>query len=209
MSGIQNNMGSKHGRVTMNSLMERTDEENSDGGDFNRQVTAQEEEEEEDDDVVDEEKIKRYTKFNFSGLSFKDYVGNIKQRDLNKEILGLVDAFTQQKLKRHHGVNLSQRKMQLKHPIFRLISQNAFKFIVDRAYLFKLKKGQAAYREDKTAMKNVYFVLYGEFDYVSQMQQFGDRVGLGWTIGEEILFHKSDPAKRMETVRAVSQACLL
>ena len=40
MHGMQNNMGSKHGRVTMNSLMERTDEDNSDGGDFNRQVTA-------------------------------------------------------------------------------------------------------------------------------------------------------------------------
>ena len=55
----------------------------------------------------------------------------------------------------------------MKHPIFRLISINAFKYIIDRAFLFKLKAGQTAYREDKMAMKNVYFVLYGEFDYES------------------------------------------
>ena len=135
----QNNVGSKHGRATMKSLLERTDEEddNSQGHAFNENGT---DEEEDDEDEIDEEKIKRFTKFNFSGLSFKDYVGNIKQRDLNKEILTLVDTFTQQKLKRHHGTNLSQRKLQLKHPIFRLVSQNAFKFIIDRAYLFKLKK---------------------------------------------------------------------
>lgn len=35
--------------------------------------------------------------------------------------------------------------MQLKHPIFRLLTINAFKFILDRAFLFKLKPGQTAY----------------------------------------------------------------
>ena len=58
-------------------------------------------------------------------------------------------------------------------------------------------------------MKNVYFVFYGEFDYKTGGTIFGDRCGLGWTIGEEILFHRSDPVKRMETVRAKSEACLL
>ena len=58
-------------------------------------------------------------------------------------------------------------------------------------------------------MKNVYFVLYGEFEYISSAQPFGNRVGLGWTIGEEILFIKSQPVKRLETVLARSEACLL
>ena len=58
-------------------------------------------------------------------------------------------------------------------------------------------------------MKNVYFVMYGEFDYQQQEATFGDRVGLGWTIGEEILFSKSEEVKRLETVRAVSDACLV
>ena len=58
-------------------------------------------------------------------------------------------------------------------------------------------------------MKNVYFVLYGNFDYMSNEVNFGDPVSLGWTIGEEILFSKADPVKRSETVRATTEACLL
>ena len=106
-------------------------------------------------------------------------------------------------------MHLSQRKVQVKHPIFRLISINAFKYIIDRAYLFKLKAGKTAYMEDKVAMKNVYFVLYGDFDYESKEAKFGEQVGIGWTIGEEILFSKADPVKRFETVRATSDACLV
>ena len=43
-------------------------------------------------------------------------------------------------------------------------------------------------------------------------EQFGERCGLGWTIGEEILFHKpaeGGPLKRMETVVDKGNACLL
>lgn len=58
-------------------------------------------------------------------------------------------------------------------------------------------------------MKNVYFVLYGAFDYQKGQANFGDRVELGWTIGEEIMFSKADPVKRLETVVATSEACLL
>ena len=60
-------------------------------------------------------------------------------------------------------------------------------------------------------MMNVYFVLYGDFDYQTGAVEanFGERVSLGWTIGEEVLFTKQDPCKRMETVRAVKEACLL
>ena len=58
-------------------------------------------------------------------------------------------------------------------------------------------------------MKNVYFVLYGDFDYMSQEAAFGETVGLGWTIGEEILFSKADPIKRLESVKSIGDACLL
>ena len=58
-------------------------------------------------------------------------------------------------------------------------------------------------------MKNVYFVFYGEFDYQKQEANFGERDSLGWTVGEEIMFSKADPIKRLETVRAVGDACLL
>ena len=58
-------------------------------------------------------------------------------------------------------------------------------------------------------MKNVYFVLHGEFDYCKQQANFGERVSLGWTVGEEIMFSKAEPVKRLETVKAVGNACLL
>jgi len=75
-------------------------------------------------DLEQEEKIKKFSQFNFSGMSFKDYVGNIKskQKQLNSEVVKLVSTFIDQKTKRHHGIHLSQRKMQVKHPIFKLIS---------------------------------------------------------------------------------------
>jgi len=98
-------------------------------------------EDQEEEEEEDQEKIQRFSKFNFSGMSFKDYVGNIPQKDLNSEIIKLVAIFTKQKMDKHHGTHLSQRKVQVKHPIFRLISINAFKYIIDHAFLFKLKAG--------------------------------------------------------------------
>lgn len=58
---------------------------------------------------------------------------------------------------------------------------------------------------------NVYFVLYGEFDFQSgaAMAKFGERVKLGWTIGEEVLFTKQEAFKRLETVRSIKESCLL
>ena len=47
-------------------------------------------------------------------------------------------------------------------------------------------------------MKKVYFVLYGAFDYKyiehtktskkADPVVFGERCGLGWTVGEEVIF---------------------
>lgn len=87
---------------------------------------------------------KRKSKFNFSGMSFKDYVNNIKE-ELNDEMKKIVNLYITQRATRHHGVHLNQRKLQVKHPIFRLTTINAMKWVLDRAYLFKLKKGQTAY----------------------------------------------------------------
>lgn len=41
-------------------------------------------------------------------------------------------------------------------------------------------------------MQNVYFVLYGDFDYKYEGNVIGERCGLGWTIGEEILYSKQE-----------------
>ena len=110
--------------------------------------------------------MRKFSKFTYSGMSFKDYVGKVKKnKSVKVEMKQLVQTYIKHKVEKYHGVHLSQRKVQVKHPIFRLISINAFKYIVDRAYLFKLKPEQTAYKEERKAMPNVYFVLYGEFDY--------------------------------------------
>jgi hypothetical protein len=155
----------------------------------------------------DDEDSKGKTKFNFSGMSFAEYISSIKE-GLNNEMRDIVNTFVKQKAARHPSVHLVQRRFQLKHPIFRLLTINAFKYIIDRAYLFKLSPGQAAYRQGLKAMPNVYFVLYGDFDYRFEGSSFGERCGLGWTIGEEIIYTEG-PLKRLETVVAQGAACLL
>lgn len=57
----------------------------------------------------EEEDGKRKTKFNFSGMSFAEYVRSIKD-GLNKEMNDIVTTFVKQKSIRHHSVHLSQRK---------------------------------------------------------------------------------------------------
>lgn len=68
-------------------------------------------------------------------------------------------------------------------------------------------------------------MLYGEFEFEETKKQgyinpktkkeateqvvFGERVGLGWTIGEEVMFEDNEALKRFETVVAVRDSCLL
>lgn len=80
------------------SLLERTDEDSLEESEYGDEVIDEEE----------EERRKKYSKFNFSGMSFKDYVGEVKKSvRLKKEMEQVVQTFTEQKLKRHHGVHLS------------------------------------------------------------------------------------------------------
>jgi len=57
----------------------------------------------------------------------------------------------------------------------------------------KFKKGQTVYKQGFVAMPRCYIVLYGQFEYHYQQQAnidgvFGDKCGVGFTIGEENLF---------------------
>jgi hypothetical protein len=60
---------------------------------------------------------------------------------LDDEMKVIVGNFLKQKQSKHHLLHLTERTMQLKHPIFRLVSQNAFKWVLDNAILLKLKRG--------------------------------------------------------------------
>ena len=64
-------------------------------------------EEEEDDKMND---MQKYSKFTFSGMSFKDYVHSIEV-NLNEEMRKIVDTYIQQKIVRHPSLHLSQRKI--------------------------------------------------------------------------------------------------
>ena len=82
-------------------MLERTDEDSIEESEYGDEI-----------DEAEEERMKKFSKFNFSGMSFKDYVGEVKKSvRLKKEMEQVVQTFTEQKLKRHHLVHLSQRKV--------------------------------------------------------------------------------------------------
>ena len=65
------------------SLLERTDEDSLES-DYGEEI-----------DEAEEERMKKFSKFNFSGMSFKDYVGEVaKSVRLKKEMEQVVQTFT-------------------------------------------------------------------------------------------------------------------
>ena len=72
------------------SLLERTDEDSLEESDDKDEYGVEEMNEEE------EERMKKFSKFNFSGMSFKDYVGEVKKSvRLKKEMEQVVQTFTE------------------------------------------------------------------------------------------------------------------
>ena len=91
----------RRGEASFADMLERTEEDSLEESDYDEEI-----------DEAEEERMKKFSKFNFSGMSFKDYVGEVKKSvRLKKEMQEVVQTFTEQKLKRHHGVHLSQRKV--------------------------------------------------------------------------------------------------
>ena len=70
----------KRGEIN-ESLMERSDEDSS--SNLSEEIAAEV-----------EENMKKFSKFNFSGMSFKDYVGNIEKGNLKNEMQKIVQIFT-------------------------------------------------------------------------------------------------------------------
>eukprot|EP00347_Sterkiella_histriomuscorum_P024136 403332185 len=92
------------------------------------------------------------------------------------------------------------RKLRLKHPIFKLISQNAFNYIIENSFLFKLRANQGAYKQGVKALKNIYFVLYGQFSLRNfQNGNYNENMIVGHTLGEEVVFDQAQPLFRYES----------
>jgi hypothetical protein len=107
---------------------------------------------------------------------------------------------------------LMMRRIRLKHPIFHLLTINAFKYLFENGILFKVKPGQCIYKEYQPAKAHIYFVLFGQMDFKNtKVGKFGEIIGLGWTIGEEILYGEDDDKEilRLENCTSVGHSCLL
>ena len=78
--------------------------------------------------------------------------------------------------------------------------------------IFTVEADKYVYQKKRVSKNNLYFVLSGELEYVlppPDSGRFGERVSVGFSVGEEILFEDPPLKTRMESVRAVTTSCLL
>ena len=114
-------------------------------------------------------------------------------RTLDNEMRRYVNEFQALVSQNDRRCELMMRRIRLKHPIFHLITINAFKYLFENGVLFKVKPNQCVYKEYQPARANIYFVLYGQMELRNtKVGRFGEVIGLGWTIGEEILYGEDD-----------------
>ena len=73
----------------------------------------------------------------------------------------LVNDYEKTKSQNDRRSDLFMRRIKLKHPIFHLLSNSAFKYLMDNGYLFKVRQYQPVYRANLPAKANLYFVVYG------------------------------------------------
>ena len=134
--------------------------------------------------------------------------------DLDRHMSGLMRQYTSSSAKTepnnaeiYHIMN----KIKANHLIFTRLQRNAFKYLFEKGLVFTVEAGKYIYQKKRPCKKNVYFVLYGELEYRlgHNDERFGERVTIGFTVGEEVLFEKPPLQNRMESVAATTKACLL
>jgi len=82
-------------------------------------------------------------------------------RTLDQEMRQFIHEFEKMVSTNDRRSELMMRRIRIKHPIFHLLTINAFKYLFENAVLFKLKPGQNVYKEYQPAKAHFYFVLYG------------------------------------------------
>mmetsp|Transcript_14479 Transcript_14479/g.18279 ORF Transcript_14479/g.18279 Transcript_14479/m.18279 type:complete len:144 (+) Transcript_14479:177-608(+) len=107
----------------------------------------------------------------------------------------------------YHIIN----KIKANHLIFTRIQRNSFKYLFDKGMIFNVEAGRQVYSHKRPCKNNIYFVLYGEVEHrrPGDDERFGERVTLGFTVGEEVLFEKPPLKNRIESVFATVNTCLL
>lgn len=133
-------------------------------------------------------------------------------RTLDTEMRRHVNEFQLLASSNDRRCELMMRRIRLKHPIFHLLTINAFKYLFENGILLKIKPNNYVYREYQPAKANIYFVLYGQMELKSsKVGRFGEVIGLGWTIGEEILYGEEDEKEilRLESCFSLGHSCIL
>jgi hypothetical protein len=66
------------------------------------------------------------------------------------------------------------------------------------------------YKQDVKAVPNIYFILYGSIKFtLDNYGDFGEILGVGYTVGEEILFENDESVYRSESAISIGDSCLL
>ena len=75
----------------------------------------------------------------------------------------LLSEFEQETESGDIKAQLTLQKIRLHHPLFSKLSINAFKYMMENSFMFKLKAGQYVYRQGIAAAPNLYFIVYGNY----------------------------------------------
>ena len=101
-------------------------------------------------------------------------------------------------------------KIKANHLIFTRLQRNSFKFLFDRGLVFIVEAGKYVYQRKRPIKNNLYFVIHGELEYRHDNgERFGERVTVGFCVGEEVLFEKPAMKNRLESVVATTRSCVL
>ncbi|CDW77034.1 UNKNOWN [Stylonychia lemnae] len=207
-SGRKKNLNEQSQEI--NSRLERKHRQNQSSVE-NQQISERNRSLESQRDKNSQEKIDNQRLMLFNNDSFDNsQINPYYEVDLDSQVKQLCFELEYQLNTGSHRIDLTIRNLRLKHPIFRQISISAFNYIIENSFLFKLRPNQGAYKEGLKAMKNIYFVLYGQFNLRSTKRGIiGESIALGQTLGEEIIFQETQPVVRKESCISDEDAGLL
>jgi len=64
----------------------------------------------------------------------------------SEEMRHLIDIYLEHKSSGSSKTNLSQRNVQLFHPVFKLLTMNGFKYLIENSAFVILRKNQILYK---------------------------------------------------------------